>query len=201
MKSFCLVGEAIFRPSRNHPETDTKDCWATDARGDSAMKKRQSFFTLVLSRWAIHLMAIAYAAARSSHGLEDFRAFAAWQGGRIPGCPVKRPHDPPMLACINGPRRPYAAMIKASVAICHSARFCSAFGSFHDVVGCLFERDELAAAGNEIGSSKRRLQPRVSCLFTKISSAAFTTLMVGLAARAKAVREGLGNWRNEGMVG
>ena len=72
-----------------------------------------------------------------------------------------------MLACINGPRRPYAAMIKASVAICHSARFCSAFGSFHDVVGCLFERDELAAAGNGIGSSKRRLQPRVSCLFTQ----------------------------------
>ena len=25
------------------------------------MKKKQSFFTLVLSRWAIHLMAIAYA--------------------------------------------------------------------------------------------------------------------------------------------
>jgi hypothetical protein len=35
----------------------------------------------------------------------------------------------PTRACISGPC-PSAAMIRASVAACHSGRLCSAFGSF-----------------------------------------------------------------------
>jgi hypothetical protein len=61
MKSFRPAGEAIFPPHEIILKPTPRTLWQRDARGDSAMKKKESFFTLVLSRWAIHLMAIAYA--------------------------------------------------------------------------------------------------------------------------------------------
>jgi hypothetical protein len=60
--------EVILASQRSHFSTLTKSSrnrhqgpFATAARGDSAIKKKQDFITLVFSRSAIHLMAIAYA--------------------------------------------------------------------------------------------------------------------------------------------
>jgi hypothetical protein len=38
-------------------------------------------------------------------------------------------------------------MIRAWVAVCHSSSSCSAFFSFHDVIGSVLQRDQFTAAG------------------------------------------------------
>jgi hypothetical protein len=50
-----------------------------------------------------------------------------------------------MRACITKSRSS-AAPIRQATAVCHSSRSCSAFGTFHDVGGCILKGDELAAA-------------------------------------------------------
>jgi hypothetical protein len=52
----------------------------------------------------------------------------------------------PMRACINGPR-PSAAMIKGLGRGLPRLQPLLGFGQFHDVVGRILKRDELAAAG------------------------------------------------------
>src|SRR3981081_381506 len=52
----------------------------------------------------------------------------------------------PMRACLSRPRSS-AAIIRASVAVCHSSKILLSFGQLHDVGGGILESDELATIG------------------------------------------------------
>src|SRR5437660_12251731 len=65
----------------------------------------------------------------------------------------------PIRANIVGPPD-VATRIKASIAACHSAAWCSAFGSLVMYLPGSASVTSWRPRGNGIGSSKRRFQPR-----------------------------------------
>jgi hypothetical protein len=69
-----------------------------------------------------------------------------------------------------------AAMISASVAVCHSSRSCSAFSNFMMVVAGILKRDEMATAGQWYRIFERLLPAR-RCHQANSSAPASVNLM------------------------
>jgi len=74
----------------------------------------------------------------------------------------------PIRANIVGPPD-VATRIKASIAACHSAVSCSAFGSFVMYVPASSRVTRWRPRGSGIGSSKRRFQPRAGAHHSLLS--------------------------------
>jgi hypothetical protein len=94
---------------------------------------------------------------------------------------VQRPHDADARKHRRTAQR--RTRIKASIAVCHSAASCSAFGSFVMYLPTSSRVTRRRLRGNGIGSSKRRFHPRSATGFDRHRSAVYASGFISVVSQ------------------